>query len=434
MVEQVKEEIRKLLLADKERMDKRNSLIEQIEIITAKRDKIFGGSRVPRTARLFKTQKLKDYQECQAVKEQLDEELEKTPLLSTQGWPFRNTMTLEQLAKAKSLADLGLTYDSAAEFLKSKGVIPVLKEGENPDVPETNSEYVLTHLTDFYPEGNQIKRMIDKGAKKTITGGFGSFIQEAARETIHFRVNGTVSDTNLTTWKNRRYAIIVPLSEIPESARVTSVRGIDFTIKDIVNLTDKCYILCPKEDVKIIQRANPQVKVIGFEGTAAKPFAEQFIRMLGYEHINGSDHSFESRVVDENFTKKMSEKFKNASIDQHSGTIEKAEETLVGNVYLLKGIEEGVMQGTVIINQKNVEELVNSFIRRAIDEILQITDNSPRLEYGRQEFAKLFGLKSVDEIKEHTAKEYIEVFVVQLAKLTPKQGMTQILPAENKTL
>ena len=191
---------------------------------------------------------------------------------------------------AKSLAAMGVSVDSALAILSEHGIEPVLTEADkevfvHPRDYSSKSSLIAVHKTNFAPSGDIIKTSKDSHAKKEktimINGTQYTYSFEHERDTIHMAMNDEVSSHMYGSWDNCPYAILVPFEDIPNE-KIARAAPMDTFTRGNLALTENSWILCPKDQVAEIQKANPKVRVMGYEGESVAGFSQPFLSALGY--------------------------------------------------------------------------------------------------------------------------------------------------------
>lgn len=156
------------------------------------------------------------------------------------------------------------------------------------------SELCLVHKCDYMPFNNEIKSALNSGAESVRSFRIGSetyeYKHKEQRNTVHFSANGEVGSHDLGNWDVRRYAIIVPFECLVNY--LISARSCDSFVRDKALLNDKCYILCPKEEVEKVRNDNNLVNVIPYEGNNVSGYANAVISFLGYKCESISNHGW----------------------------------------------------------------------------------------------------------------------------------------------
>lgn len=216
---------------------------------------------------------------------------------------------LNVIRKAKCLKDLDVNPDYVIRFLEERGITPVLTEADknitnNPRNYSSKSALIGVHKTKFAPVGSQIKTAKDAGVIKIdsfkIDGKEYSYGFESERNTVHMAMNDEVSSHMYGSWKDCRYAILIPFENIP-NAKIGSAAPMDTFTKGSINLQENCWLLCPKDEVLQLQEENPGIRVIGYEGESEKQFCE----LIKKEGLEPEPHTYTYFHEDENILTKI---------------------------------------------------------------------------------------------------------------------------------
>lgn len=156
------------------------------------------------------------------------------------------------------------------------------------------NELCLVHKCDYMPFNNEIKSALSSGGESIRSFKIGSesyeYKHKEQRNTVHFAVNGEVGSHDFGNWDVRRYAIIIPFECLVNS--LVSACSCDSFVRDKALLNEKCYILCPKEEIEKIRNNNNLVNVIPYEGNNVSGFANAVISFLGYKCEKISNHGW----------------------------------------------------------------------------------------------------------------------------------------------
>lgn len=204
----------------------------------------------------------------------------------------------KRIKEAKNIKDLGLTIEDVKRLFKEHNIPLVLTDEDQIAENESNftkeEDLILVHKTKYHPTNDEIKTLTNSKAtatkevntgKETIKVNF-----ELKRNTIHFYVNGEVSDhVELSVFKKRKYAILIPLKEVPNIENFSTT---DTYSKGNVKI-NKGIILCPEEEIELIQKENPHTIVVGYEGKEdVDGYANILLSLLGYKQEKGNQHSW----------------------------------------------------------------------------------------------------------------------------------------------
>ncbi len=163
---------------------------------------------------------------------------------------------------------------------------------------EQLEEVMLVHKTNYAPHDSTIESRMTANVFDTsgvfINGEPYTINLRPCRNTVHFAANHEVSPNGGGNWDDCKYAIITPLTSIPKD-KYKSNCPVDTFVNGPVTLTEKAYLLCPKDEIEEMKKSNPNLYVIGYEGTSALDYANSLLWMLGYPVGQGNDWGFSSQ-------------------------------------------------------------------------------------------------------------------------------------------
>lgn len=109
---------------------------------------------------------------------------------------------ISEIQKAKTISELGLTFDQAVKLLKEHD-IPITLGEEDKEITERKGgfqgleDFMLVHLTEYEPTQNRIKSPKEAGARIALTeeiqGKEYEYTIPCDRNTVHFCVNNEVN-------------------------------------------------------------------------------------------------------------------------------------------------------------------------------------------------------------------------------------------------
>ena len=104
--------------------------------------------------------------------------------------------------------------------------IPIVLTEEDKYITPQEKEYkgledfILVHKTDFIPTQSKIKSAKDSQAlvneQIILNGKEYNYMYKRERNTVHFAVNGEVSSHAYGNWDNCKYAVLIPIIDIPK--------------------------------------------------------------------------------------------------------------------------------------------------------------------------------------------------------------------------
>ena len=173
------------------------------------------------------------------------------------------------------------------EEIKSEDDIRDISEESDNKEKEINniSDLVLVHLTNYIPEGGVIRTPKDAGA--TLGGSFMGHKLEIPRErnTVHFTINGEVTNNTGGSFKGRKYAIIIPLKNI-DKEKIAGGNLADIYTEGSLQIPEGSYILCPNPE-QIEGQIGDKLQAVEYETTeetkAVDGYANLLISKLGYK-------------------------------------------------------------------------------------------------------------------------------------------------------
>lgn len=218
---------------------------------------------------------------------------------------------IEEVKNAKLLSTLGLNLTEAIQLLKDNNVPVVFTEDDKKTIIESSkvlndkSDFVCVHKTNYIPKDNRIRTGKESGVVFTenvkIDEEEYEIQYEQERDTVHFCVNGEVTNNNGGNWDSSKYAIIVPLESI-DSKQIKGGMTVDLYTKGGVNLKNDSWILCPSGESEEIKKQNNKINVIEYEGEDVSQYANALIQYLGYDYMNGNNKEWPfNRESQENF-------------------------------------------------------------------------------------------------------------------------------------
>lgn len=197
---------------------------------------------------------------------------------------------LKKAKSAKVIKELELDVFSAIEMLENRGIPVVLKDADKA-VTEVETDYsskntlIGVHKTQFAPVGSVIKTSKDAKAmkKEKITINNQEFEYEfmSERNTVHMAINDEVSSHFFGSWEDCKFAILIPMADIPNE-KIGYTSTVDTFTKGSLVLSENSWILCPLDKVEKIKNDNPKVHVIGYEGESVLGYSKPFLTALGY--------------------------------------------------------------------------------------------------------------------------------------------------------
>lgn len=276
----------------------------------------------------------------------------------------------EKYLEAKVPAELDLTFENAIKLLKDKGIDPILTETDLTDfniITKPNVDnldgLILVHKSGHVPTDSRVHSLKELGIKGTVNYKVGGKEIETTfdkgRNTVHFAVNGEVGSHMYGNWDDKKYAVLIPFKDIPKQ-EIGSAAPQDTFIVGGVNLTPNSWILVPKGEKEEVQKNNPQVNVLEYEGKNVSGYADQLIKNLGYKQMSIGPNGWDQDRKSEKKYKDLMEK-EGLSTTSHSSTIYSLQENMDNCMDALLGILYYAYENIELLNdEKFKKELQNT--------------------------------------------------------------------------
>lgn len=296
----------------------------------------------------------------------------------------------EKYLEAKVPAELDLTFENAIKLLKDTGIDPILTETDLTDfniITKPNVDnldgLILVHKSGHVPTDSRVHSLKELGIKGTVNYKVGGKEIETTfdkgRNTVHFAVNGEVGSHMYGNWDDKKYAVLIPFKDIPKQ-EIGSAAPQDTFIVGGVNLTPNSWILVPKGEKEEVQKNNPQVNVLEYEGKNVSGYADQLIKNLGYKQMSIGPNGWDQDRKSEKKYKDLMEK-EGLSTTSHSSTIYSLQENMDTCMDALLGILYYAYENIELLNdEKFKKELQNTIENLSyslfLNECYIITDKS----------------------------------------------------------
>ena len=230
------------------------------------------------------------------------------------------------------------------------------------------------------------------------------------RGTVHFSVNHEVTSHMAGDWDKKPYIVIIPFKDVPIDT-IGSALEVDTFVLGDVKLTENTYIICPKEDMEKVQKANPECSVIGFENNkkenkSAKGYGNSVLNLLGVSVHMADQHSYRDYNIHKQYNEIIS--------DLHLST-----EEHVNTEYAFKDQYKFIIQVIQMIldyytnnieKAVEVDELGNGVIREDIKKSLDMyVKSSITAGFGERPDYKLLSSYIVPSINKDLAKYNIHI-------------------------
>lgn len=226
---------------------------------------------------------------------------------------------------------------------------------------EKMKPYVLVHKTDYYPCEERIKTTEEAsapGSYKFSLDKIGSLQFKNARQTIHFAVNGEVGSHSMGNWQTSKYAILIPFPMMPIS-QLKCGNSVDTYIKGGLQLPKGTIILCPREKMEEVKKANPSIEVFGYEGEYVTGYANALISMLGYEQQSVGAWSWQNEEAQKKYYQDLKEANLNVHTLNHTYTIDKLNESVFTEYSLFENLLKKIIDDGILLTNEEIEQLLN---------------------------------------------------------------------------
>lgn len=286
-----------------------------------------------------------------------------------------NIEEVNSIGNATTLFHLGYTFTQAIKKLKEAGVTIILTEEEkekrfeeirnahktiedgfddswsfengltngrvNMREFESTSDIVMVHKTNYAPKSERIESRHSGGVLHdcsiTLGGEEYSFTCKSGRDTVHLSANHEVGANDGGSWSKMKYAVVIPFEDLKEHSTI-----------------------CPKGESVAIQRENPNVTIIEYEGEFVQDYANMLISELGYKLELGNDHGFEDTRQASKYFDIMAQE--GLSVQSHFHSEDKENEKELGKVYQVVGLMKLISDKQLIekIDREQLIEELNS--------------------------------------------------------------------------
>lgn len=278
----------------------------------------------------------------------------------------------EKFLDIKYIQGFETTIEEAIKLMEAKGIPPVLKENDFTNIWKEDKSnidnlegLILVHKTDYAPQGSKIK-----SAKETK-----SYVEEThsiagyqipiktykSRNTVHFAVNGEVSSHFEGNWEEKKYAILIPFTDIPKE-KYASVSPEDTYTIGGVNLTPNSWILVPKGEKELVKKNNPNINIIEYEGKNVTKYADQLVRMLGYSIQSIDTHGWRDSNNHKKYTINMMNN--GYKLDMHSYSEYAHEERFETYMQAVAQMMQYINNNQELLDKKNFLDEVTKFFEK----------------------------------------------------------------------
>ena len=291
---------------------------------------------------------------------------------------------IESISNAKTLKDMGISFEEATGMLKERNMPIVLTEEdrvitENESEFEDMSDLMFVHKTRYFPQERTIRTSKDVGAitndEVMIDGQKYEVPTKSERETIHFTLNTEVEyHTRGDSWQDMKYTILIPGNEINEE-QLLALRGEDSYFKGNIKLPDGAIILVPENEREMLQKDNPEIQLVGYEGEP-KNYGTALLSTMGYkaEDIDLEKRRWQNEDDINKVYEIANEKGKSTLEHCHSKEISEEDRgyaiNYLSNVF--KIIQAKIKENPNFINDMvNEESLLGRIKRKFIDKVIK---------------------------------------------------------------
>lgn len=185
-----------------------------------------------------------------------------------------------------------------------------------------------------------------------------------ARETIHFSANGEVGSHMEGNWDEKKYAILIPYSEMPKE-KIVQAPCYDTYTKGSISLNNHTYILVPSDEIETTESQNPGVNVIGYDGKNVTGYANALVSILGYNQYAVGTHEWHNSKDERKYNDLMTAD--GFDLSSHSSTKEYYQENFSMQTEHILGIIDEITNN---LDYMNDEEFVHE-LREKITSILE---------------------------------------------------------------
>lgn len=208
---------------------------------------------------------------------------------------------ISEIQKAKTISELGLTFDQAVKLLKEHD-IPITLGEEDKEITEREGgfqgleDFILVHETRYQPTQNRIKSPKEAGARIgesiTLKGKEYKYEIPYMRNTVHFAVNDEVNTSHgYMNIDGAPYAILIPMIDVPRE-RLKGTASDMYTFNGGAEITPQSYILCLKGEGEKVKKDNPNATVIECEGNEVNGYSRAFLSTIGYKQTDTGWYGF----------------------------------------------------------------------------------------------------------------------------------------------
>lgn len=352
-------------------------------------------------------------------------------ILKKEAMQTGNSKRVNSIESSTTLVDLGYTFVDAIKKLKEAGATIILTEEEKEkrleeirkankiinedsngsrmyDGPvnvkqfENTSDIIAVHKTDYAPKNERIESRNSGGVLHDCTITLGgkeyNFTCKSARNSVHLSANHEVGSNNGGSWDKTKYAVVIPFDDLKKYSTIKSAKAVDIYTSGAVKLTENSYILCPKGESTAIQKDNPNITVIEYEGEYVQDYADILISELGYKLEIGNDYGFENAEQAHNYHEIMTRE--GFTVQSHSKSEDKEKEMKLGKIYQVVGLMK-LIRDEQLMKKMDREELIEQLNSQKFFQLVDgaLGEDSPYNDEFVGELKKLGINVSIDNLR-----------------------------------
>lgn len=344
---------------------------------------------------------------------------------------------ISEIQKAKTISELGLTFDQAVKLLKEHD-IPITLGEEDKEITEREGgfqgleDFILVHETRYQPTQNRIKSPKEAGARIgesiTLKGKEYKYEIPYMRNTVHFAVNDEVNTShgNMNI-DGAPYAILIPMIDVPKE-RLKGTASDMYTFNGGAEITPQSYILCLKGEGEKVKKDNPNATVIECEGNEVNGYAKAFLSTIGYKQTDTGWYGFAETTKngqqrEEDFIRIMKEN--KIEIRTHMWSEENVEETAYKFFNRAMAICHIIKENGLINSEEDSTKILKDVLER--DPLEFRIESKEVIEYIKNKMEEE-GLDptSIVDRKAISSNEIIQQAVQKIVREKNNDGIKQI--------
>lgn len=272
--------------------------------------------------------------------------------------------TIKALENTTNIKELGMNPIEAMQFLESHGIQPILNDSdktiiENPRNYTSKSSFIGVHKTIYPPSADMIKTSKDSNAKieqsVILNGEEYKYKIRSSRDTVHMAINDEVYPNDGGNWDHCTYSILMPLKDIPNN-KIAAATPQDTFTNGSIELKEDSWIICPKNELKMVKEANPGVHVIGYEGETVKGYSKPLLTQLGYR----GEKVWSNYWGDDESAKQFAEVMKKEGIKSHihATSEEEQRDDRLFNMNKVVGIIKTIKENNLVKTKEDMKEIL----------------------------------------------------------------------------